>query len=87
MVTKWQHVSLKQYMKSTFQGHSADVTTQDNILPAPHAVYMDVLCARATHNIYAYRIKTEAGVFEHYEDEGEFDAGKNLLNILREGKF
>ena len=37
-------------MKSTFKGHSVDVTTQNNIFPALYARYMDVWCANF-HNV------------------------------------
>ena len=40
--------------------------------------------ARATHNIYAYRIQ-ESGdrIVEHYDDDGEYGAGRRILELLR----
>ena len=45
---------------------------------------MDTRVARATHNIYAYRVSDETGITEHYEDDGEWSAGKRMLRILKE---
>ena len=52
------------------------------MITALHAVYRDTRVARATHNIYAYRIMSGGGVFEHYEDDGEYGAGGRLLDLL-----
>lgn len=69
---------------STFQGHSLKITSQDDIIPALHAIYSDARVARATHNIYAYRLKSGNGYLEHFSDDGEWGAGTRLLNMLRE---
>ena len=45
---------------------------------------MDTRVAKATHNIYAYRISTDSGIIEHYEDDGEWSAGTNILKVLKE---
>ena len=69
---------------SSFQGHSLQITSQDEIIPALHAIYADASVARAKHNIYAYRLKSGNGYLEHYRDDGEWGAGTRLLNMLRE---
>ena len=48
----------RTYKKSTFQGHHTITETQDDIIPALHAIYAVNSVARANH-IYAYRL--EAG--------------------------
>ena len=73
----------KTYNNSTFQGSKVIVDTRDEIVPALHAIYSDLHTARATHNIYAYRLKTEHGVIEHYADDGEHGAGRRLLDLLK----
>ena len=84
--TKWRHVPPKQFLQSTFQGHSATVDSHSQIEPSLHALYSDVRCANATHNIYAYRISTEDGVSEYYDDDGEWGGGRAILNAMRENK-
>ena len=68
---------------SSFQGHAVDITNQDDIIPALHALYSDSRVARASHNIYAYRLKSGNGFIEHYEDDREWGAGRMLLELLK----
>ncbi len=73
--------------KNTFQSHMASVDSQDKIIPALHAIYKDNRVARATHNTYAYRIQGGGGgaqVIEHYEDDGDYGAGRKLLQLLQD---
>ena len=76
--------TLKTFQKSSFLGHYVPVTNQDNVIPALHSIYSDTRCARASHNIYAYRIKHGDSFTEHYDDDGEYGAGQHLLNLLRD---
>ena len=69
---------------SSFVGHYVPVSDQDKIVPAIQSVYSDTRCARATHNMYAYRIRHGGTVTEHYEDDGEYGGGRVLLNLLRD---
>ena len=73
----------KTYDGSTFQGSRVNVATPDDVIPAIHAIYTDVRSARATHNIYAYRINSGQRIIEHYEDDGEYGAGRRLLGMLQ----
>ena len=75
------HAPPKTYRNSTFRGHNVPVQTQDDIIPALHAIER---VSRATHNIYAYRLQTGSGVVEHFEDDGEWGAGRVLLKLLRD---
>ena len=54
------------------------------MLPSLYAIFRDTRSASATHNIYAYRIETASEIIEHYEDDGEFGAGRHILSKLRE---
>ena len=45
---------------------------------------MDTRIARATHNIYAYRISSDAGIGEHCEDNGKWSAGRCVLKMLKD---
>ena len=73
----------RTYNKSTFQGHSAKIRSQDDVVPALHALYADTNIARADHNIYAYRIQSGDQVIEHFDDDKEYGAGRKLLLLLR----
>ena len=48
----------------------------DDGIPALHAIYANHRVARATHNIYAYRIQMADRLVEHFEDDGEYGAGR-----------
>ena len=50
----------KTYNKSTFQGHHTITETQDDIIPALHAIYAVNSVARANHNIYADRLEADS---------------------------
>ncbi len=79
-----KHTPPKTYEGSSFCGHNVQVVHQDDIVPALHALYRDERVARAQHNIYAYRLENG---HEHCEDDGEWGAGRVLLNLLREHKI
>lgn len=77
----------KTYEGSTFQGHKVNLTGQDDVIPALHRIYADSRVARATHNIYAYRIQTAGGkVLEHFEDDSEWGSGRILLTEMQKAK-
>ena len=65
------------------QGHSMKVSNQEDIIPTLHTIYSDSRVARATHNIYAYRLKCGNRYVEHFEDDREWGAGRMLLDLLR----
>ena len=73
----------KTYNGSTFQGSRVVIDKPDDVIPAIHAIYTDVRSARATHNVYAYRIDSGQSIVEHYEDDGEYGAGRRLLGLLQ----
>ena len=50
----------RTYKKSTFQGHHTITETQDDIIPALHAIYAVNSVARANHNIYAYWLEADS---------------------------
>ena len=87
LVDKVKHAPPKSYKNSTFQGHHIPVDNQDDIVPALHALYADPRIARATHNIYAYRLSSGGNTMEHFEDDGEWGAGRVLLKLLKENNI
>jgi hypothetical protein len=66
----------KTYKGSTFQGAKVAVNSTDEVISALHAIYKDCRSARATHNMYAYRIQSGDSIIEHYEDDGEHGGGR-----------
>ena len=74
----------KTHLHSTFQGHIVSIRCQDDVIPALHAVRADPRIARAEHNIYAYRLRQKDNVQEHYDDDREWGAGRNLLSLLQQ---
>ena len=44
---------------------------------------MDCRSARASHNMYVYRIQSGYSIIEHYEDDGEHSGGRTILDIVQ----
>lgn len=72
---------------STFQGSSVNITSTDEIIPAIHAITKDTRSARGTHNMYAYRIKHGDNITEHFEDNGEYGAGRRILSLMQDNNM
>ena len=68
---------------NTFQGSSVAITCSDQVIPALHAVFSDHRCARAGKTMYAYRVETATGISEYFDDDGEFGAGRRILQQLQ----
>ena len=70
---------------SSFQGSNVPIATPDDVIPALHAIYADTRVARATHNVYAYRIRPPGSTrtVEHFDDDGEYGAGRRLLELMQ----
>ena len=82
-----RHTPPMTHNNSSFQGHSTVIQSQDDIIPALHAMYADSRVARASHNMYAYRIQAGSTVIEHYEDDREWGAGRQLLKLLKDNNI
>ena len=72
---------------STFQGSSVNITCTEEIIPAIHAITKDTRSARGTHNMYAYRIKHGDNITEHFEDDGEYGAGRRILSLMQDNNM
>ena len=79
---KSTHTPTTKYKDSEFQGHVMDINNQDEVLPSIFSLYADDRVSKATHNIYAYILSSDSR-HEHYEDNGEFGAGRKLLDYLK----
>ena len=72
--------------KSQFQAHLAFVRSLDDVAAFRYQVcVLDKRCARATHNIFAYRFTCPTtGVCHHdFDDDGEDAAGGRVAELLR----
>lgn len=71
--------------KSVFQGHTAVVSSQDQVTNVIQKLMENGKIARAAHNMYAYRIQTgDQGILlQDCEDDGEDAAGGRMLHLLQ----
>ncbi|KHJ49261.1 hypothetical protein D918_00384 [Trichuris suis] len=69
--------------KSTFQAHVAEVKSKEDVAAVLRTLIANPKIARATHNMYAYRIQGSGGVWlQDCDDDGENQAGSRLLHLL-----
>ncbi|CDW53067.1 RWD and UPF0029 domain containing protein [Trichuris trichiura] len=69
--------------KSTFQAHVAEVKSKEDVAAVLRSLFANPKIARATHNMYAYRIEGNGGVWiQDCDDDGENQAGSRLLHLL-----
>lgn len=69
--------------RSTFQAHLAKCTRPEDALRSLRVLLRDTKVARATHNMWAYRIVGDDGVlYADNDDDGETMAGKRMAQLL-----
>ncbi|XP_065161873.1 protein IMPACT-A-like [Atheta coriaria] len=70
--------------KSSFQGHTCDVSSAEDIKNALNTLLENKKISQATHNIYAYIVKQSNGtILQDCDDDGETHAGGRLLHLLQ----
>jgi hypothetical protein len=72
------------YDNSSFQGSKIRIKSFEDITAALRAVYKDPKVARATHNMYAYRLTTGSGTIGNSHDDGEHGAGRRILALMEQ---
>jgi SOS-response transcriptional repressor LexA len=77
-----KHGALKTKNNSHFQAHTVEISSPDHVIPAMKAMCADTRIAGATHVSYAYRIGTERYHHSNWEDDGEWGAGKRIMEAL-----
>ena len=82
--TRFKNTPPRTTLGNHFQGHITEIAKSEDVAAKLQVLYMDTRIARATHNIYAYRISGDTGIVEHYEDDGEWSAGRRVLKILKD---
>jgi putative IMPACT (imprinted ancient) family translation regulator len=71
---------------STFMGHCAPIGVKDDVSSVMATLLQDTAVAKATHNIYAYRVRERNKIVEGQKDDGEHGAGHHILQLMREQK-
>ena len=66
---------------SVFKGHTLRINNSTDIHTALKK--LKLLYPESNHMIFAYRMKSYTG----FDDDGEYGAGRKLLNILEDGNF
>ena len=77
-----KHTPVSTSGNSHFQGHVVPIKSTDDIIPAIQALCRDQRVAGSTHIVYAYRIGNDRKSIWNYEDDGEWGAGKEVMNVL-----
>ncbi|KAJ5079171.1 protein impact [Anaeramoeba ignava] len=71
-------------IKSKFLAHFAKIEKEGDVLTVLEQLKKKKKIAKATHNIYAYRIREKNGdLIEGKEDDGETKASEKLLFLLQ----
>ena len=70
--------------RSHFQGHVVPIQHTDDIIPAIQSLCQDQRVAGSTHIMYAYRVGNDNYNISNWEDDGEFGAGRMVMNVLDE---
>ena len=79
-----KHTNIHTESGSSFQAHITQIDDSSQAVPVLHQVFSNHAVAKATHNMYAYRIQGKGQVVENSCDDGEYGAGKRLLKLLRD---
>jgi len=71
--------------KSVFQGHAATVISLAEVKAVMEELKSSSKIARATHNMFAYRIEGEksSSLLQDCDDDGEDAAGGRMLHLLQ----
>jgi hypothetical protein len=77
------HTSVKSKKNNHFQAHTVNIDSADQVMPAIKALTADYRVAGATHVSYAYRIGTEDNYISNWEDDGDWGAGKSIMDSIR----
>lgn len=84
MKLKTQHTSVISKNGNHFQAHVVGISTTDQVIPALKALCADSRIAGASHVAYAYRTGRESYSISNYEDDGEWGAGKRIMEGIKE---
>jgi hypothetical protein len=80
-----KHCGVTSKNNNHFQGHSVEVTSADQVMPALKALCMDSRVSGASNIMYAYRIGSDRHSIHNWEDDGLWGSGRKIMEAL-EGK-
>ena len=80
---KTQHTAVTSKNGNHFQAHVVDISTTDQVIPAIKALCADSRIAGASHVAYAYRTGRESYSISNYQDDGEWGAGKRIMEGIK----
>lgn len=78
-----KHTALTSKNNNHFQAHTVDIQSVDQVIPAVKAMCSDSTIAGASHVAYAYRVGTESHSISNWDDDGEWGAGKKIMECIR----
>ena len=73
--------------RSHFQGHIVPIKSSDEVVSSIQSLCKDQRVAGSTHIMYAYRTGDERYSISNRDDDGEFGAGRVIMNALDSKKF
>lgn len=79
-----KHTEVFTEMNSSFQGHAVKIQEQSEVIPTLNKLFANHTIAKANHNSYAYILKSKGKIISNSNDDGEFGAGKRMLNYLQQ---
>jgi hypothetical protein len=80
---KVKHTALTSKNNHHFQAHTVDIGTIDEVIPALKALCSDSTVAGSSHVMYAYRVGSAEHSISNWEDDGEWGAGKKIMEAIR----
>lgn len=78
-----KHTEVQSRNNNHFQGHTVEIKSAADVLPALKALCMDTRIAGATHMMYAYRVGNEQLAVHNWEDDGEWGGGKKIMEAIQ----
>ena len=81
-----RHTDIEQEKGSSFQAHIIKLEDKAQVIPTLHKLYTNQNVAKATHNMYAYRLRGQSLIVENSSDDGEFGAGRNEIAAAKRPK-
>jgi hypothetical protein len=77
-----KHTAVTAKNGGHFQGHTVQIDSPDQVVPAMKAMYSHSHIAGASHVSYAYRTGREGYHISNWEDDGEWGSGKRIMEAI-----
>jgi predicted DNA-binding protein YlxM (UPF0122 family) len=83
---KVNHTDLTSRNNHHFQAHYVEIDSVDQVIPAMKALCADATIAGSSHLMYAYRVGSDKHAISNWEDDGEWGAGKKIMEAIGKSK-